>query len=328
MTSVQPRPFADLTPDVVLAALEALGLRCDGRLLALNSYENRVYRVGQEDGPPLVAKFYRPGRWSDEAIVEEHDFTAELVAEELDVVAPMAIAGQTLHHHGNYRVAVFASVGGRAPEPGDRQTLLRLGQLIGRLHMVGARQPFQHRPELTIERMGRESATWLLDNQWLPEHLVEPFRQVSRHVLDAVTTLWQQAGDPPSLRLHGDLHMGNILVREQGLSVVDLDDCLNGPAVQDLWMLVSGEGDDLRRQVGWLLEGYSVFRDADLRQWHLMEALRSLRLLQHNAWIARRWHDPAFPAAFPWFAGHQHWESLVGQLHEQLAAMQDPVPLF
>lgn len=324
MMDSQPRPFADLTPDAVLGSLESLGLRCDGRLLALNSYENRVYRVGQEDGPPLIAKFYRPGRWSDEAILEEHAFTAELVAEELDVVAPMMIGDQTLHRHGNYRVAVFPSVGGRAPEPGDRQTLLRLGQMIGRLHMVGARQRFAHRPDITSQRLGHEPVAWLLDQQWLPDHLVEPFRQVSRHVLDAVQSLWQQAGELPTLRLHGDLHMGNMLVREDSLSLVDLDDCLNGPEVQDLWMLVSGEGDDLRRQVGWLLEGYSVFREPEVRQWRLIEALRSLRLLHHNGWIARRWHDPAFPVAFPGFTGHQHWQELIGQLHEQLAAMQEP----
>lgn len=318
------RPFSDLTPEVVLAALESLGMRCDGRLLALNSYENRVYRVGLEDAPPLIAKFYRPGRWSDEAIAEEHAFAAELVAAELDVVAPLQVRGQSLHRHGGYRLALFPSVGGRAPEPGDRQTLQRLGQLIGRLHMVGARQPFTHRPDLTIQRLGHEPVASLLEGEWLPEHLVDPFRQVTRHVLDAVQSLWDQAGPLPGLRLHGDLHMGNMLVREDSLSLVDLDDCLNGPEVQDLWMLVSGEGDDLRRQVGWLLEGYAVFRDPDIRQWRLVEALRSLRLLHHTAWIARRWQDPAFPIAFPGFTGHQHWQELIGQLHEQLAAMQEP----
>ena len=320
-------PYAALGPDQVLAAVEHLGLSCDGRLLALNSYENRVYRIGLDDGRFLVAKFYRPGRWDDDAILEEHAFSAELAAAELAVSPPMTVRGNTLHHHHGLRYAVFAAVGGRAPETDDRDVLRRLGRQLGRLHAVGGRQPFRHRPALTIERFGREPVAWLLANDWLPAHLLEPFRQLAGQLLAAVESAWLRAGDVRHLRLHGDVHPGNLLVRDGEPMLVDFDDCLTGPAIQDLWMLVSGDGDDLRRLFGWLLEGYQVFADLDLRELHLVEALRTLRLLHYHGWIARRWHDPAFPAAFPWFTDNRHWESLIGQMHEQLAALQEPPAL-
>ncbi len=326
-TDIDATPYAALGPDAVLAAVEHLGLTCDGRLLALNSYENRVYRVGLDDGRFVVVKFYRPGRWSDEAIAEEHAFTAELAEAELTVSAPLAFAGRTLHHHGGLRHAVFASVGGRAPETDDRDSLRLLGRTLGRLHAVGARARFAHRPTLDIDRFGREPVAWLLANDWLPAHLVDPFQRLGEQLLAAVSATWQRAGDLPRLRLHGDVHPGNILVRDGEPVLVDFDDCLNGPAIQDLWMLVSGDGDDLRRSFGWLLEGYQVFADLDPREPSLVEALRTLRLLHYHGWIARRWHDPAFPAAFPWFTDNRHWESLIGQMHEQLAALQEPPAL-
>lgn len=317
-------PYAGLGPDQVLAAVERLGLPCDGRLLALNSYENRVYRIGLEDGRFIVAKFYRPERWSDQAIDEEHAFTLELAEAELAVSTPLVIDGRSLHHHDGLRYALFAAVGGRAPETDDRDSLRQLGRMLGRLHAVGARHRFAHRPVLDVARFGREPVTWLLANDWLPPHLVDPFQRLADELLAAVDTAWQRAGDVRSLRLHGDVHPGNILVRDGEPLLVDFDDCLTGPAIQDLWMLLSGDGDDLRRSFGWLLEGYQMFADLDPREWHLVEALRTLRLLHYHGWIARRWHDPAFPAAFPWFIDNRHWENLIGQMHEQLAALQEP----
>ena len=318
-------PYAGLTPDRVLDAMESLGVVTDGRLLALNSYENRVYRVGIEGAPPLVAKFYRPRRWSNEGIAEEHAFAAELAAADLPVVAPMAFAGRTLHEHQGFRFAVFPTVGGRAPEPGDRDGLRRIGRTLARLHGIGRRQRFRHRADLSIDSHGQQPVQFLLAGDWLPPHLVEPFRAISGQLLQAIGQAWQRAGALQTLRLHGDCHYGNLLLqRDDDILLVDLDDCLGGPAIQDLWMLVAGEGDDLRRQWGWLLEGYSLFADLDPGEFQLVEALRTLRILHYNAWIARRWHDPAFPAAFPWFQDNRHWESLISQLQEQLAAMNEP----
>lgn len=319
-------PFADLEPALVLDAVESLGLRCDGRVLALNSYENRVYRIGMEEGPPLVAKFYRPGRWSDEAIAEEHDFARELAEAELPVVAPLAFTGRTLHHHDGHRFALFPLHGGRAPEVGDRDTLRQLGRLLARLHNVGARAAFRHRGDIGPESHGEQPVVWLLEHGWLPPELEDNFAILADALLDAIDACIERAGPVQTLRLHGDCHLGNILWREEQAHFVDLDDCLMGPAVQDLWML-AGQGDGAGRAWGWLLEGYGEFRQFNLAELHLVEPLRSLRLLHHNAWIARRWRDPAFPAAFPWFAEPRHWEEVLVCMQEQLAALQEPPPV-
>jgi Ser/Thr protein kinase RdoA (MazF antagonist) len=320
------QPYAGLDPDAVLAAVESLGLACDGRLLTLNSYENRVYRVGLEDAAPVVAKFYRPGRWSDAAIAEEHAFTVELAQAELPVVPPMERAGTRLHRHADWRFALFPVVGGRAPEPDHRATLELLGRTLGRLHAIGAGRSFQHRPRLDPLSHGRDPIAVLLAQEWLPAHLSEPFQSLAGHLLAAVERSWQQVA-PAGLRLHGDFHLGNLLLRDDRLQVVDFDDTLTGPAVQDLWMLLSGDAQDMRRQLDWLLSGYTRFHRFDSRELALVEPMRTLRLLHFNAWIARRWHDPAFPAAFPWFAEPRHWEALIGQLHEQLAVLQEPPQL-
>lgn len=324
MPDVDSAPYAGLTPDVVLTAVEAVGLRCDGRLLALNSYENRVYRVGLDDAAPVVAKFYRPGRWSDAGIQEEHDFATELAEAELDVAMPLRIDGATLHVHAGYRYALFPCLGGHAPEPGDRDTLKRLGRTLGRLHAIGARRAFAHRPSLDAKTLGRAPVAFLLDNDWLPSHLIEPFRALSAQLLDAVDALLTTYGGFQTTRLHGDCHLGNLLQNDTTIMLVDFDDAMTGPAIQDLWMIVAGGTDELRQQFGWLLEGYAVFYDFDPRELNLIEALRTMRLLHYNGWIARRWHDPAFPAAFPWFAENRHWETLIGQMHEQLAALREP----
>lgn len=317
------RPYADLSPDCVLDALESLGTVTDGRLLALNSFENRVWQVGREADEPVVVKFYRPARWSDDAIMEEHAFTLELAAAGLSVVAPMVVDGHTLHEHAGYRFAVFPRRGGHAPEPAHEPTLRRLGTTLGRMHAVGASKAFEHRPELTVTNRGREPVQWLVEHQWLPAHLESPFVSLAEHLIEAVEAAFERAGKYRAIRLHGDCHPGNILWRDDQAHFVDLDDCLTGPAVQDLWMLISGSREERERQFGWLLEGYRQFHDFDPRELHLIEALRTLRMLYFQTWLARRWDDPAFPAAFPWFGEDRHWENIIGQLREQLGELSE-----
>ena len=318
------QPFATLSPDSVLAAIECLGYACDGRLLALNSYENRVWQIGLEAAEPIIAKFYRPGRWSNEAILEEHAYAQELAAAGLSVVAPLAIAGNTLHEPEGHRVALFPRRGGHAPELGDEITLRQLARTLGRWHAVGAASEFQHRPVLSPTSFGHAAVASLLEQQHLPPQLETAFAAVAGHVLEAVEACWQRAGAFQTLRLHGDCHAGNILWRETQAHFVDLDDCLSGPAMQDLWMLLSGERAEREQQLGWIIEEYRRFHDFNWRELHLIEALRALRMLHHQAWLARRWDDPAFPLAFPWFGEDRHWENVIQQLKEQLDELQQP----
>lgn len=317
-------PFAGLEPDLICQAVEARGWLSDGRLLALNSYENRVWQVGIEDGEPLIAKFYRPGRWSDEAILEEHQFAIELAEAGLSVVAPMVLEGQTLFHHQGFRFALFPRRGGHAPELGRQDTLQTLGRVLGRLHAIGRQSSFSHRATYTVAAWGHESVRYLLESRWLPMHLETGFEALCQHLLEAVETTWARAGSFQTLRLHGDCHPGNILWRDEKAHFVDLDDCLTGPAIQDLWMLISGDRLEREQQLGWLMEGYRLFSDFDPRELHLVEPLRSLRMLHHQAWLARRWDDPAFPRAFPWFEDGRHWENVMQQLREQLDELQQP----
>lgn len=314
-------PFRALTPQRVIAALERLGLRCDGRILALNSYENRVFRVGIEDQRPLVAKFYRPGRWSDAAILEEHAFARELLDAEVPVAAPLLIGEQSLHHLDGWRVTLFAIHAGRAPECGDRDTLRQIGRVLGRLHSIGARQPFTHRGRLGIERFGDAAVDAILASRLLPRPLEEKFLDVADALLDEVDARWIETRDMRWLRVHGDCHLGNLLWRDEGLTLVDLDDALTAPAVTDLWMLISGSPAERSQQLEWLLEGYTVFREFDHREFELIGPLQALRLLHFNGWVAARWDDPAFPAAFPGFDESQHWERVLVQVQEQLAAL-------
>jgi len=318
-------PFETLTPEAILASVESLGLRCDGRVLALNSYENRVYRIGLEGEAPRVVKFYRPDRWSDAAILEEHAFSAELCAADLSVVAPQRLNEHTLHHHGDMRFALFPMQGGHAPEPGDRDTLRQIGRTLGRMHAIGAAGRFVHRGSLGIQSHATDSVAYLLDAHWLPPSLEANFEALCHLLLDDIEDAWRDAGHFNVLRLHGDCHPGNILWRNGGAHFVDLDDALTGPAMQDLWMLCTGDAAARSEQLGWLLEGYELFHPFDRRELHLIEALRAIRLLHYHAWIARRWHDPAFPAAFPWFESPRHWEEVIVQLQEQLAALREPV---
>lgn len=316
-------PYYRLDPDAVLQAVESTGLLTDGRLLALNSYENRVYQVGLEQAEPIVAKFYRPGRWSDGQIGEEHEFALELAAAEIPIIAPRVIDGRTLHHHGGFRFALFPRQGGHAPELEDRDTLQRLGRFIGRIHAVGRSRPFRERPALTPERFGDDSITTLRSGGWLPPHVEAAFDSLAADLMTGVRAAWARAAGFEGIRLHGDCHPGNLLWRD-GPFFVDLDDCQSGPAVQDLWMLLSGDANEMARQLADIIEGYGQFCDFDPRELLLIEALRTLRMLHHAAWLARRWEDPAFPLAFPWFDSPRYWEDLILSLREQLAALQEP----
>lgn len=317
-------PYHTLTPDAVLDAVESVGYRCDGRLLALNSYENRVYQVGQEEGPPLVAKFYRPERWSDAAILEEHDFTLELAEREIPVVSPLRDAeGRTLHHFHHFRFALTPRCPGRAPELDDSDTLRWMGRFIGRIHAVGALQPFDHRPALTVESYGDESLTYLLANGFIPPDLEPAYRTVAEDVLARVRAAYARAGAVSMIRLHGDCHPGNVLWSD-GPHFVDFDDCRMGPAVQDMWMLLSGDRPAMTGQLLDFLEGYEEFHDFDPAELHLLEALRTLRLLHYSAWLARRWSDPAFPASFSWFNTQRYWQDQILALREQAALLDEP----
>ena len=316
--------YQELTPDDIVASVESVGFACDGRLLALNSYENRVYQVGLEDAAPVVAKFYRPGRWSDEAILEEHGFAIELAGAEVPVVAPLARDGATLHRHGDFRFAVYTRHGGRAPELDDEALLEQLGRFVARLHRVGVTRRFEHRPAIGIDRLGGASADFLLSAGMIPGHLEAAYDSLADDLLDAVEAAWDRAGAVPTLRLHGDFHPGNVLVREGQVHIVDLDDACTGPAIQDLWMFLSGGRLEQSSQLERLLEGYAEFRDFDPAELHLVEALRTLRMMHYAAWLARRWADPAFQRAFPWFGTTRYWEDHVLSLREQLAALAEP----
>ena len=317
-------PYDGLTPEVILDAVETLGSRCDGRLLALNSFENRVYQVGMDEGPPLVAKFYRPGRWSDAQILEEHEFAAELAQREIPVVAPLADGGgRTLHEHAGFRFAVYRKQRGRAPDLETRDTLMWMGRFLARIHAVGALKPFQHRRTLDIATFGDEPARFLIEHDFLPLDLREAYRTLVAQVLQQIRRAFEEAGARGHLRLHGDCHPGNVLW-DDGPYFVDLDDSCMGPAVQDLWMLLSGEREERQAQLRWLLDGYWEFHDFDLGELGLIEPLRTLRMIHYAGWLARRWEDPAFPAAFPWFNTQRYWQDHILALREQAAALDEP----
>ncbi len=317
-------PYAGLTPDTVLDALASVSLNGDGRLLALNSYENRVYQVWIEDGAPVVAKFYRPARWTDAQILEEHAFALELADREIPVVAPLALKdGKTLREFAGFRFAVYPRRGGRTPELEDRDTLEWMGRFIGRIHAVGASRPFAERPALDIESLGREPRDWLLAHDFVPADLLDAWKSVVDLALAGVTRCYERAGDVRTLRLHGDCHAGNVLWTDDGPHFVDFDDCRSGPAVQDLWMLLSGERAAMSLQLSDVLAGYEDFHEFDARELYLLEALRTLRLIHYSAWLARRWDDPAFPAAFPWFNTQRYWQDRILELKEQIALMEE-----
>lgn len=325
MNTNAAHPYDALTPDVVLDAVDATGHRTDGRMLALGSYENRVYQVGLEEGDFLIAKFYRPGRWSDEAIAEEHAFTQALAAQEIPAVPPLADAqGQTVFHYAGFRLGVFPRRGGRTPELDDPAVLEWIGRFIGRIHAVGAQADHQHRQTLDVETFGHQPGRFLLDGNWPPQELRAAYETLLQQVLEAVTRCFDAAGTFPRIRLHGDCHPGNIMWTDAGPHFVDFDDTCMGPAIQDVWMLLSGSRAEMTGQLVDVVAGYEDFAEFDARQVRLIEALRSLRLIHYAGWLARRWRDPAFPHSFPWFNTRAWWEEHLVSLREQVLRMEEP----
>jgi len=318
-------PYRRLTPDLILDALESQGYPCDGRLLPLNSYENRVYRVGLDNSPPIVAKFYRPGRWSNKAILEEHLFSNELAELELPVVAPIQdAAGLSLYQYHDFRFSISPNCGGRWQEMDGPDHLAWMGRFIARIHAVGSAKEFQHRHTVSIERYGIEPYQYILASNFLPVELETPYRSLLEALIPRIQSAFDAAGVLKMIRLHGDCHLGNVLWTDAGPHFVDFDDCCMGPAVQDLWMLLSGDRKQMTAQLAYLLDGYSEFYDFDARELHLVEALRTLRMIHYSAWLARRWGDPAFPANFPWFNTQKYWEEQILSLKEQMALLDEP----
>lgn len=325
MDQVAQSAFENLDPDSILDAFESTGHYSDGRVLALNSYENRVYRIGVEEDAPLIAKFYRPGRWSDKEILEDHAFSFELQEQELPVVAPWSDSnGETLFHHGPHRFTLYPLRGGRAPELDNSHQLEIIGRFIGRLHLIGATKKFEFRPQLTVERLGINSVEFILEKSEIPDGLKASYNAITEDLITTVRNRLDSVGEYTQLRIHGDFHPGNLLWRDNIPNIVDLDDCCTGPSIQDLWMFLSGDRQYQNARLGDLLSGYEEFRDFDVAELGLIEPLRTLRQIFYAAWLARRWEDPAFKLAFPWFASARYWDDHILALREQRAALDEP----
>ena len=315
-------PYATLTPERVMDAVDSLGYLCDARILALNSYENRVYQVGIEDQLPLIAKFYRPGRWSRAAIAEEHQFLFELEREELPVVAPILHGGESIFEFDGFYFALFPRRGGHAPELSNEDDLELLGRWLGRLHNIGSRKPFAERATIRGGDDIRLAAEQVLKCGLMPDDFRPAYELLIRDLLAHIDQQYP-ADQLKTLRLHGDLHTGNLLLREDVLHMVDFDDCIQGPAMQDIWMLLSGDRAEQRQQLMVISEGYEMFRPFPNHELRLIESLRTVRIVRYAAWLSQRWDDPAFPIAFPWFEGHRFWSEHLLSLREQLAALQE-----
>ncbi|RLA00196.1 MAG: serine/threonine protein kinase [Gammaproteobacteria bacterium] len=317
--------YYKLTPDAVLDAIESIGIELDGTMLTLNSYENRVYRVCDIDGKKLVAKFYRPNRWSEQQIFEEHEFSEQLSSAEIPLVAPLKlIDGKTLMHWQSFRFSLFPCHGGRAPELDDENHLLWLGRFMARIHNVGAIKPFQYRPELNCQTFGHDCLEFLLQGPHIPSSLRLAYETIAIQVLEASQIIFDQTTSIQKIRLHGDCHPGNILWTDEGPHIVDLDDSRSGPAIQDLWMLLGGDSETMNERLDILLEGYEEFREFNSMELRLIEPLRSLRMIHYSAWLSRRWVDPSFQHHFPWFSEPRYWEEQILGLKEQLSALHDP----
>lgn len=320
-------PYDSLSPDRVLDALDGLGLQTDARIFPLNSYENRVYQAGIEDGQPVVVKFYRPGRWSRGQILEEHSFAHELADLEIPVVPPWRVNGRdTLYEHEGFRFAVFPRLAGRPPELDNMDDLLVMGRFLGRVHLCGAQAGFRHREAVTLERFVHSSRQFLLENDFIPDSLRPAYETLTQELINYLEQVFAQASGITPVRLHGDCHLGNVLWRGEVPYFVDFDDAMNGPAIQDLWMLLSGERDQRQAQLLELMEGYNEFARFNPRELVLIEPLRTMRIMHYSAWLARRWDDPAFPKSFPWFNTERYWAEHILELREQRAAL-DEAPL-
>ena len=317
--------YATLSPDTIADAIESLGYVCDLRNYALNSYENRVYQVGIEDEEPIIAKFYRPNRWSNDQIFEEHQFCFELQALEVPIVAPLKVANQSLFEYQDFRFALYPRRGGHAPDLDDLDCLYTLGQHIGRIHELGKVKPFAFRPQIDLDTFVTKSRQYILENQFVPKDLLPAYESITTQLIAKLDSMFSNT-PYQTIRLHGDCHPGNILSRPDSLYLVDLDDARNGPAIQDIWMLVSGDENQMRAQLSAILEGYQEFCDFNLRELNLIEPLRTFRLIHYAGWLAKRWHDPAFPLAFPWFNTERYWAEHILELKEQHSAL-DAAPI-
>lgn len=321
--SNNPHPFETLTPSFILDAVESHGYWSDGRSFPLNSYENRVYQVGIEGSEPLIAKFYRPGRWTDEQILEEHELCFELVEKELPVVAPMVKDGVSLFHSGDFRFALYPRKGGHAPELDNPDNLFILGRLLGRMHLVGAVKPFEHRPQVDVQSYGHDSVAFVSEH-FIPAELKLSYDSLTRDILQLIEEIVARVGDVRQIRVHGDCHGGNMLWRDDAPHFVDFDDSRMAPAIQDIWMLLSGGRSEQLAQISEIIEGYNEFNDFQLKELQLVEVMRTLRMLHYSAWLARRWEDPAFPHSFTWFNTVRYWSEHILELREQFAALQEP----
>jgi Ser/Thr protein kinase RdoA (MazF antagonist) len=324
MTESEAQTFESLTPDMIMDAVESCGYISDGRLLALNSYENRVYQVGIEDAQPLIAKFYRPDRWSSEQINEEHQFCFQLKEQELPVVCPIVSeAGQSLHRYCGFQFSLYLRRGGHAPELDNLDNLFILGRLLGRFHAVGSVNKFKSRPKLDIETFGWQAYRYISEH-FIPAELSPAYDSLLPDILNKCQSILDDFGEIDWIRVHGDCHSGNILWRDDNPHFVDFDDARMAPAVQDLWMLLSGDRYEQKSQIAELVEGYNEFNDFNPRELVLIEVLRTLRIIHHSAWIGRRWSDPAFPRAFPWFDSPRYWSDQILTLREQFSALDEP----
>lgn len=316
-------PFETLTPSFVLNAVDAQGYVSDGRILALNSYENRVYQVGIEDGEPIIAKFYRPNRWSDAQILEEHQFCFDLVEQDLPVVPPLKLNGKTLLYYDNFRITLYPRKGGHAPELDNLDNLLIMGRFLGRIHNVGAVHSFKHRPAITCKHYGYDSAA-LIQEKFIPKHIRASYVAVVDEILKIINEIYVDGEETEYIRVHGDCHVGNILWRDDAPHFIDFDDSRMAPAIQDIWMLLSGDRARQTAQLNEIVEGYNEFSEFPLQQIKYIESLRTLRIMYFSSWLAKRWGDPAFPRAFPWFNTTQYWEQHILDLREQLGELNEP----
>ncbi len=320
------RDFAALNPDAIIDSVESLGLQSDARIFPLNSYENRVYQIGLEEntdyGSKIIGKYYRPNRWSNEQIQEEHDFTTELAQLEIPVVAPLQFKQKSLHTFEDFKFALYLQKGGRTAELDNPEHLEWIGRFLGRIHLAGASKPFLTRPQVSVQDFAINSTEYLLQQNFIPDYLLDAYQTLSADLINILKQRFK-GESVENIRLHGDCHTGNILWTDKGPHFVDFDDCRSGPAIQDLWMLLSGDRQEQQQQLNHVLDGYFEFAEIKSTELPLIEPLRTLRIMHYTSWLARRWTDPSFPMNFPWFNTTNYWEQHILELREQFSLLQE-----